>query len=270
MNDSNLLRVLYLGDVMGAPGMSVLEARLRDIRHGEQIDLVIAQSENVSDGRSMLPEDMERLRALGVDFFSGGNHTPERKQLHARLADSASPVIGPANMIACPGDGFKYVTTPKGDVLVVTILGTVFKEHPPAIENPLRAIDDILESQAHHSRVATIINIHADYSSEKRAFGYYLDGRVSVVVGDHWHVPTADAMILPKQTAYMTDVGMCGTLHSVLGVKKENIIARWRDGVRNRNELSEVQPLQLSGALVDIDTRTGLAVSIRHHFETVG
>lgn len=256
------MRILYLGDVMAEPGMRVVEQVLPGLVTEHKVDLVIAQAENVSDGKSMLPSDMERLQAAGVQFFTGGNHTPRKRELKPLLEDPNQPVIGPANMQACPGKGFKYIETPKGKVLVVSILGQTFMKDPPTIDNPLKAIDHILQQNQDIERTATVVNFHGDYSSEKMIFGHYLDGRASLVVGDHWHVPTADAMILPKGTGYQSDVGMCGTLHSSLGVTFDVVIPRWRDGVQNRNEIDPGGTLQFNAVLVEVDEATGKATAI--------
>jgi calcineurin-like phosphoesterase len=157
--------------------------------------------------------------------------------------------------------GSKQVATPKGNVLVASLLGSVFPT-PVNLRNPLKTIDDFLTTVNLNDYAAIIVNFHADLSSEKRVIGYYLDGRVSAVLGDHWHVPTADAMVLPGGTAHITDVGMCGTLHSSLGVTKEIIISRWRDEAKIKNEIAEGGPYQLNGALVKVDPKTHLAVSI--------
>jgi metallophosphoesterase (TIGR00282 family) len=257
------MHILYVGDIMGQPGIETVAAILPKLRQERAIDLVIAQAENVSEGKSMLPGDMKRLQGIGVDFFTGGNHTPKRAELHSLLNDPASPVIGPANMVDCPGPGWKFIDTGKGRVLVISLLGsTVGRE--VETKNPLQAIDDILIQSQDESRIATIVNFHGDYSSEKVIIGHYLDGRVSAVVGDHWHVPTADARVLPKGTAHITDVGMCGVLYSSLGVTFESVVPRWRDGVLTKNELADNRPYQFNAVLVDIDESSGLAHSIEH------
>jgi 2',3'-cyclic-nucleotide 2'-phosphodiesterase len=261
--------LLYIGDIMGSPGRETVRELLPRIRSEQNVDLVIAQSENVSHGVGMTPHHMADLSSYGVDVFTGGNHTYKKSGIHGFLNDDSSPVIGPANLPINPGKGYVYVPTPKGDVLVVSILGTIFplKEHEETT-NPLLKIDEILLSQKGKSRVATIVDFHADWSSEKVVFGHYLDGRVTAVVGDHWHVPSADARVLPGGTAHISDVGMTGALNSCLGVKSELIITRWRDGVHNKNELEENRPWQLNAVIIDSDDQTGLARSIKHlHYE---
>jgi metallophosphoesterase (TIGR00282 family) len=256
------MKILYLGDVMGEPGIAVVERELPKLKRQHKPTLTIAQAENVSDGKSMLPADMKRLRKAGVDFFSGGNHTPRRDELKPFLEEPNQPVIGPANMTGCPGPGYKYVGTPAGKVLVITILGETFSKNKPEITNPIMAIDKILAAEASVQKVATVVNFHGDYSSEKVIMGHYLDGRVSMMVGDHWHVPTADAMILPKGTAYQTDVGMCGTLRSSLGVTFDSVIPRWRDNQQTKNVLATTPPFQLNALMATIDQTTGLATGV--------
>jgi metallophosphoesterase (TIGR00282 family) len=255
------MNILYIGDIMGRPGVDVVSRVLPSLRQEHGIDLVIAQAENVTEGKGMSLADMEELKSYGVDFFSGGNHTPSQVELHQALEDDQQPVIGPANMPTSPGKGWKCITTPTGTALVISLMGAKVGT-PITASNPLSAIDRILDETRNTVRDATIINFHGDYSSEKRVIGYYLDGRVSAVVGDHWHVPTADAMVLPKGTAHITDVGMCGTLHSSLGIKTEIIIDRWRNGKVNKNEMELLGPRQFNALLVNVEN--GLASSVSH------
>lgn len=257
------MKILYIGDIMARPGVDALTQILPDIRQQHVPDVTIAQAENVTGGKSMSLADMQELQALGVHFFTGGNHTPVNSELHDALRDPHAPVIGPANMVDCPGDGWKILPTKHGDIRIISLLGaTVGREIEST--NPLQKIDEILEQDSDRAVSATIVNFHGDYSSEKRIIGYYLDGRVSLVVGDHWHVPTADAMVLPQGTAHITDVGMCGSLHSSLGVELESVVPRWRDGRQTRNRLSTAKPWQWNAALADIDETNGRARSIEH------
>jgi 2',3'-cyclic-nucleotide 2'-phosphodiesterase len=255
------MNILYLGDIMGSPGRAVVARLLPDLRKKYSVDLVIAQAENVSHGKGMSPGHFRELQLAGVDFFSGGNHTIERPAITPLLADSDKPVIAPVNQDGVdPAWGAKRISTKKGDALVVSLLGEVFPK-PVASRNPLTVIDDILAGPLAQGTAAIVVNFHGDLSSEKRVIGYYLDGRVSMVVGDHWHVPSADAMVLPGGTAHMTDVGMCGTLHSSLGVSKEIIIARWRDGAKIRNDIAVGPPYQLNGLLATVG-KDGLATGV--------
>lgn len=256
------MNILYIGDIMGEPGIQTVAKVLPELKKEHQIDLVIAQAENVTDGKGLSKEDFKRLRDLGIDFCTGGNWTMKLDELSDYLGDSQQPVIRPANYPeGTPGRGWKYVDTKHGKVLVVSLLGKIVgRDADKPTDNPLRVIDQILEQA--EGQVATIVNFHGDYSSEKRVIGYYLDGRVTAVIGDHWHVPTADAVVLPKGTAHITDVGMCGALHSSLGVKYDTIISRWRDGEVNKNDLETSGPMQFNAVLVSVDD-AGLASDIK-------
>ena len=265
------MNILYLGDVMAEPGLQVVEKELPRLRREHQVDFVVAQAENLSDGKGVRLADFERLLRAGVDFCTGGNHSFFRPEIFPLLEDASKPIIRPANYPSgTPGRGYKYAQTAKGRVLVISLLGQIVgKDADKPLSNPLQVIDTILEQEKGAPRVATVVNFHGDFSSEKRIIGYYLDGRVSMVVGDHWHVPTADAGILPKGTAHQTDVGMCGSLDSSLGVTFESLIPRWRDGKVTRNEIETEGRMQLNALLVTTNDQTGLATaaeSLRHIF----
>lgn len=260
------MNILYLGDVMGEPGLQVVEKLLPGLRQQYQVDFVIAQAENLSDGKGVRVADFNRLRAAGVDFCTGGNHILAREEIFPQLQDPATPIIRPANYPAgTPGLGFKYSDTARGKVLVISLLGQIVgKDADKPTGNPLQVVDQILEDQEIVPRAATIVNFHGDFSSEKRIIGYYLDGRVTAVIGDHWHVPTADADVLPKGTAHQTDVGMCGSLDSSLGVKFDTLIPRWRDGKVTRNVLETSGRMQFNALLLTTNDQTRLAATATH------
>jgi metallophosphoesterase (TIGR00282 family) len=258
------MNILYVGDVMGEYGVETLRQVLPGLRKEQNVDIVIAQAENVSSGKGMNIVDYRMLQSFGVDGFSGGNHTIADKEIFSLLSDPNVPVTGPANMHDCPGPGYKYIGSGDKKVLIISLLGQIVgKDADKPIENPLHKIDSILESQKEVSRAATIVNFHGDYSSEKVVIGHYLDGRVTAVIGDHWHIPTADARVLPAGTAHITDVGMCGALDSSLGVSYDSIIPRWRDGKQRRNVLVASGPGQFNAVLVSADSQ-GLAESVQH------
>jgi len=246
------MNILYVGDVMGDMGIEVVEAVLPALIQERSVDLVIAQGENVSDGRGMTLLDYKRLRAAGVSFFTGGNHILDNDSIYRELQDPQEPVIRPANYPSeTPGLGYKYIEVAGGKVLVVSLLGSIIgRQANELVDNPLQVIDKILTSQESTERAATIINFHGDYSSEKVIIGHYLDGRTTAVLGDHWHVPTADARVLPGGTAHVTDVGMVGALDASLGVKFSSVIPRWRDGRQTRNVLESNGPRQFNAVLI--------------------
>lgn len=259
------MNILYIGDVMAEPGLKLIEKLLPGLRREYNVDFVIAQAENLSDGKGIRLDDYRRLRSAGVDFCTGGNHSLAREETIALLNDPAQPIVRPANYpLGTPGLGYKYADSPQGKVLVISLLGQIVgKDSANPMDNPLKIVDQILDKEKDTPHVATVVNFHGDFSSEKRIIGYYLDGRVTAVIGDHWHVPTADADVLPRGTAHITDVGMCGSLDSSLGVKLDPLIIRWRDEVKNRNQIEHDGRMQFNALLIDTDTMTGLAKSIQ-------
>lgn len=263
------MKILYIGDVYGRPGIEVVQRVLPNLKKEKKIDFVVAQGENVSEGRGLLKPDMKALQAAGVDFFTGGNWSIFNPAAYPLLDDPNEPTIRPANYpTGTPGLGHKYIKLPNAPgpsrrILVVSLLGKIVgRDKDKELDNPLKVIDEILAREKSHNRVATIVNFHGDYSSEKVIIGHYLDGRVTAVIGDHWHIPTADARVLPGGTAHVSDVGMVGTLNSSLGVKLSAVIPRWRDGVVNRNEIETEGPRQFNAVLIKSDDSTGLANSI--------
>jgi 2',3'-cyclic-nucleotide 2'-phosphodiesterase len=249
---------------MGKAGRKTVSEVLPALKKEFNVDFVIAQAENINDhGKGPAPKDLEDMQIAGVDFFSGGNHSFSNPKSSVLYETTSSPLVRPANVVDQPGLGSKIIKCGETKVLVASILGQTVGTQQVEATNPLYAIDNIL--MAHKGGYdVSVINFHGDFSSEKRVFGYYLDGRVSVVVGDHWHVPTADAMIMPKGTAHITDVGMCGALHSSLGVKTDVIIKRWKHGVASRNEMEDHEPYQFNALLVEVDAKTGLSTKVEH------
>ncbi len=259
------MNLLYIGDVMGEMGIEAVEKVLPGLRKNRHVDMVIAQAENVSEGKGLSVADYERLKKVGIDAFSGGDHTIDKPEIFPFLENTDEPVVGPANMRECPGTGYKYVTVAGKRVLIISLLGAVVGRHAEReIDNPLKTIDEILNSQINQERSATVVNFHGDYSSEKVIIGYYLDGRVSAVLGDHWHVATADAEVLPKGTAHVTDVGMCGSLDSSLGVTFDSVLPRWRDGYVTKNQLESAGRSQFNALLITVDETTGKATAAEH------
>ncbi|HEX8182746.1 MAG TPA: TIGR00282 family metallophosphoesterase [Candidatus Saccharimonadales bacterium] len=260
------MNILYLGDIMGELGMQTVEKMLSEIRRSCNVDVVIAQAENTTEGKGISLQDFARLRKMGIDFCTGGNWSLYRDEIIQAMNDPAQPIIRPANYPeGTPGLGYKYLNTSKGNILIVSLLGQIVgRDAAKPVDNPLTIVDQIIDSQKDVPKIATIVNFHGDYSSEKFVIGRYLDGRASLVVGDHWHVPTADAMVLPGGTAHISDVGMCGSMDSCLGVEFDVIINRWKTGQASRNTLESTGRLQCNAVLADIDETTGQARSIQY------
>jgi metallophosphoesterase (TIGR00282 family) len=256
---------------MGAVGVETVENLLPSLRNELRLDFVIAQAENTTEGRGISVLDLARLRKAGIDFCTGGNWSLWRDEIIPAMNNPEQPIIRPANYKAgTPGLGWKYADTPKGKLLVVSLLGKVVgRDSDKEVDNPLQIIDEILASQENVPKVATVVNFHGDFSSEKVVIGHYLDGRVTAVIGDHWHVPTADARTLPAGTGHITDVGMCGVLDASLGVKLDVIIERWRDEKQNRNQLETNGPRQFNAVVIVSDDATGLSTSITSVSRTI-
>lgn len=254
------MKILYVGDITGKLGRETIKSFLPDVINETGADFVIAQGENVSHGKGLQPSHAEDLEKAGIDFFTGGNHSLSRTD----ALDRAN-VLRPANLGAgIPGKGHVIVSTPFGKILIASLQGQVVGvDSAKKLDNPLSIIDQIIEDNKNENLIATIVNFHGDYSSEKVVIGQYLDGRVTAVIGDHWHVTTADAQVQPKGTAHISDVGMVGALDSSLGVKTEIITQRWQQpDVRIRNEMEENGRRQFNAVIIDVDTKSGLAKSI--------
>lgn len=247
------MKILYIGDVVGRIGRATVKKILPDLKSDKQIDLVIAQGENMSTGNGLTIKAVRELMSAGVDGFTGGNHSFRKEGFFPYFNDHSVPVVRPANYPDdMPGRGSMILNSPFGKVLVISLEGSRFGAEP--LPNPLRKGDEIIAAHQHEKLAAIIINLHGDLTSERVAVGYYFDGRASLVVGDHTHVPTADARVLPGGTATISDIGMTGPTGTVLGVKKEVIIARWLEQESGRFERPDSGPAVMNAVLVDIDS----------------
>jgi metallophosphoesterase (TIGR00282 family) len=252
------MRLLFLGDIFGRPGRSIIFERLRQIRRDWAVTRVVANGENASGGLGLTFKAARQLLDSGIDVLTGGNHTFRHTDLIPLFA-ATDRLLRPANYPpGAPGTGWQ-VYRPKDapPYAVINLLGRTFM---PAVDCPFAAADAILAGLPSDVPVR-LVDFHAEATSEKKALGYYLDGRVSAVLGTHTHVPTADAQLLPRGTAYMTDVGLTGPAASALGMDPEEVIARFRTGLPRRFAVSKAPP-EMQGALLDIDAATGKVVTI--------
>ncbi len=258
------MRILFIGDIFGKPGRTMVRSHLRQMvaRHG--IDLTIANGENAAGGFGITPQIAEELFDLGIEVITTGNHVWDKRELidylNAGLDEPATParrVLRPANYPAgTPGSGL-YQGTTRGGVAyaVINLQGRVFMN---SIDDPFRVADALLSQIS--ARVV-IVDMHAEATSEKIALGWYLDGRVTAVIGTHTHVPTADDRVLTNGTAYQTDVGMTGPWQGVIGIQTELIINRFLNGMPTRFEAATGDP-RLCAVVIDCDEQTGRARSI--------
>lgn len=252
------MRILFLGDIVGRPGRAIIFERLRQVRRDFGCDLVVANGENASGGIGLTAKSARQLLEAGIDVLTGGNHIFRHKDINPFL-ETEERLLRPANYPpGAPGRGWQvYRPANKPPYAVVNLLGRVFMN---AVDCPFRAADAILD-QLPADVVLRLVDIHAEATSEKKALAYYLDGRVSAVLGTHTHVQTADAQLLPRGTALLTDCGMTGPADSALGMDPEEVIARYLSGRPTRFVVSNASP-QMQGALLDVDAATGKVVTI--------
>ena len=244
-----------IGDIIGRPGRQALKAVLPGLRQELAIDFVIANGENTAGGFGITTDTAYELLDNGVDLLTSGNHIWDQKEIIPYM-DEGLPLIRPANYPNAPGRGYLIYD----GIMVLNLMGRVFM---PALDCPFRTADAILEEVAESENPKVIIvDFHAEATSEKQGMGWYLDGRVSAVLGTHTHVGTVDAKILPKGTAYLSDVGMTGPVNSVIGSNVGDVLERFLTGLPQRLNVA-TGPSILNSALIDIDPETGKATSIQ-------
>ncbi len=252
------MKILYLGDIVGSPGRRAAKELIPKVKKAEKIDLVLANGENSAGGSGLTPRLAEELFGYGINAITSGDHIWKRKEI-VEILGSEARILRPLNYPAgAPGAGSTVIKTKKGvKVGIINLVGRTFME---PVECPFRAAREEIEKLKAQTPII-LIDIHAEATSEKIALGWYLDGLVSAVCGTHTHVQTADERILPKGTAYITDLGMTGPHDSVIGRKKEQILTRFITQLPTRFEMAE-ENVQLQGVVVDIDEKTGKARSI--------
>lgn len=251
------MNILCIGDVVGSVGCKFLMKTLPAFKKLKGVDMVIANGENSSDGNGITPASAKQLFDSGVDVITSGNHAFRRKESY-EYYDSCDTLIRPANYpeATTPGRGYTVVDMLKWQVCVINMMGVMYLE---ALDCPYKTIDKILnETQKYKIR---ILDFHAEATAEKRALGYYLDGKISAMFGTHTHVQTADETVLPKGTGYITDVGMTGTVESVLGVKKEIAIAKFKNKMPVRFDLANGD-CRMDCILFTVDDKTGKTTSV--------
>ncbi len=244
------MKVLAVGDVVGTPGLERIRRSLRTLKQKLGADVVIVNGENAS-GVGLTPHQAEDIFDAGADIITMGNHTYSKREICDYL-DDCSRIIRPANYAPqVPGRGWAELDTRFGTVAVVQLIGRCGMDYGP--DNPFLMIDKILPKL---NAKYILVEIHAEATSEKLAMGWMLDGRVSAVWGTHTHVPTADAQVLPKGTGYVTDLGMTGPRNSILGVRPEQSVSRFRGNLPSRYQWAE-GPTKLEAVLFTLDDTTG-------------
>lgn len=253
------MRILFVGDVVGRPGRRMLRESLPRLRREHRVDFVLVNGENAAGGNGITPAVYAELAALDVDAITLGNHTWDKRELIAAI-DQLELLVRPANYpVGTPGRGGMVVRSRGGvPVGVINVMGRVF--NPLALDCPFRAVERELEAMQGPPRIV-VVDVHGEATSEKQALGWFLDGRVSLLVGTHTHVPTADAVVLPQGTAYVTDVGMTGPWESVIGVQTQRVLDKFLTQMPTQFDVAR-GPCQINAVLAEIDETTGLAVSI--------
>jgi hypothetical protein len=257
MSTSRNIKLLFFGDVIGRPGRQVIKTFLT--LNPEIADLIVANVENAAHGFGTSEANLEELRSVGVTVFTGGNHTFDRKEIF-EFIDKENNVVRPANYPeGTPGKGYCLVSIADGiKVAVVNIMGRVYME---PLRSPFLVADEIIEQVKKETNVI-FVDFHAEATAEKVAMGWYLDGRVSAVVGTHTHVQTGDERILPGGTAYLTDAGCCGPRDGVIGMDKESVFRRMVKQLPARLDVA-AGPAIMCGVLYNIDRVTGKALSVQ-------
>jgi len=255
------MNILFIGDVFASPGRQLVVGHLQDIKETNHIDLAIANAENSAGGFGITPSIAEELFSLGLDVLTSGNHIWDKKEILEYLPRQPK-LLRPANYTTdVPGSGVVVVCTRQG--IRCAVINLQGRTYMPDTDCPFRKADQILNELDPAVKVR-FVDFHAEVTSEKMAMGWYLDGRVSAVVGTHTHIPTADTRILPGGTAYQTDVGMTGPYDSVIGVKKEVILQRFLTALPVRMEAARGSA-ELHSVILEVDEQTGMAVSMRRH-----
>lgn len=262
-----VIRILFLGDIVGEPGREAIFKRLPSLRKEEGIDFVIANGENIAGGRGITPKLCIDLLRAGIAVVTTGDHVWDQKEIVDYFPTEPRllrPINWPTGTV---GAGSVVLNTDKGKVAVINAMGRVFIQ--PPLEDPFIKTEREVKRLREEEGVKVIfVDFHAEATSEKIGFGHHLDGQVSAVVGTHTHVQTADERILPGGTAVLTDAGMCGPHHSVLGRAVDSVVWRFRTGMPTRFPIAK-GPVELGGMIVDIDTESGQAVAVQRFREII-
>ncbi|MDD5567927.1 MAG: TIGR00282 family metallophosphoesterase [Candidatus Omnitrophica bacterium] len=253
------MKILFIGDIVGGPGRKAVNKLLAGLKEEYSLDFVIANAENASGGSGIVPKVADELFNSGVDVITSGDHIWKKSEIF-ELINRERRILRPINFpAASPGKGSGIFKTRTGQKIgIINVNGRVFME---ALDCPFKTALAAQKELIKETKVI-IVDIHAEATSEKVALGWYLDGNVSAVLGTHTHIQTADEHILPQGTAYLTDAGMCGPYDSVIGRKVDNVLERFITGLPVRFEVAEGN-IQLCGAVLDIDEKTGKARSIQ-------
>lgn len=253
------MKILFIGDVVGSPGREMVKEYLPKLKEKYRPTMTIVNGENAAAGKGITEPIYRGFLEWGAQAITMGNHTWDRKEIFDFI-DDAKYLIRPANFPENnPGRGMLFLTINGLEVAIINLQGRTFL---PAIDDPFQKADELIEEARKRTNII-FIDFHGEATSEKQAFGWYVDGRVSAVVGTHTHTQTADERILPKGTAYITDVGMTGPYDGILGVEREAVLKRFLTAMPVRFEITKKGRRQLNSVLISIDEKTGKATAIK-------
>ncbi len=253
------MKILFIGDVVGSPGRDMVKEYLPRLKEKYHPTMTIINGENAAAGKGITEAIYRQFLEWGAQVITMGNHTWDKKEIF-EFIDDAKYLIRPANFPENnPGKGIVYLNINGILVAVINIQGRTFL---PAIEDPFPAVDQLIEEAKQKTNII-FVDFHGEATSEKQAFGWYVDGRVSAVVGTHTHTQTADERILPAGTAYITDAGMTGPYDGILGVERDAVLKRFLTSLPVRFEITKTGRKQLNGVLITIDTNSGKAEKIQ-------
>lgn len=252
------MRILFLGDIVGSPGRNMVKEYLPKLKDKYKPNLTIVNGENSAAGKGITEKIYKQLLDSGADVVTMGNHTWDKKEIFDFI-DGAKNMVRPANFPKdTPGKGMTFINVNNTEVAVINLQGRTFL---PPLDDPFQKIDSLINEAKKRTNVI-FVDFHAEATSEKQALGWYIDGRVSSVVGTHTHTQTADERILPNGTAYITDVGMTGSYDGILGVQRDAVIKRFLTSLPVRFEVDEKGREQLNGVLITVDSKSGKSNSI--------
>lgn len=262
------MKILFFGDIVGKIGRKAIKQVLPELRKEYQPDLIMANVENLAHGKGVTEKTLQEMLDAGINVFTSGNHVTKKGEYGKILEDKKFPLVRPANYPpSVPGREYLKIKVKNKNVYIINLLGRVFFQED--FDCPFRKFDELKKLLKLKKNDIIIIDFHAEATSEKNAFAWYVDGRASCVIGTHTHVPTADEKILPGGTGYITDIGMVGPRDSILGVKKDIIIESFLTQINQLHELPEKGEVEVNAVLLEVDEKSGKCLSLKRIQRTI-
>lgn len=263
-----MIKIIFFGDIFGRPGRDAIKKILPELKKQYSPDLIIANAENLAHGTGVTSSTIAEMREAGIDIFTSGNHVFDRPEAAESILNSPnSPLLRPANYPSeDPGKGVKLINIKGSNIVIFNLLGRVFMKED--VEDPFATAQRIINQYKKDTNIF-IADFHAEATSEKIALLHYLDGQMSLLVGTHTHIPTADYKITKKGTAYTTDLGMVGPADSVIGLTKDTIIKQYLTQIKQKHDIPEDGGLEINAIYIEIDENTGKAIGIEKIYRTI-